>query len=199
MSKLLNQLQEHRKKKARNDPSLSSEYERYVNSDFVTLFDNSEFAAFDFLGFWKAKESMFPVLSRMAMDIISVQATSVASESAFSTSGRVSVKRKLPYDSEIECSTTGVSKKQNFDPSDMFAHNSGTNVDNRGLKIPLNMDPLHGDSSSIEISLTQTADLLAHDQQHGTIDIPSQPIIVGPTSTLSGSCAIAAADELMSA
>nr|GEW06535.1 zinc finger BED domain-containing protein RICESLEEPER 2 [Tanacetum cinerariifolium] len=36
-----------------------------------------------------AKESMFLVLSRMAMDIISVQATSVASEFAFSTSGRV--------------------------------------------------------------------------------------------------------------
>ncbi|GKA50107.1 zinc finger BED domain-containing protein RICESLEEPER 2 [Tanacetum coccineum] len=32
---------------------------------------------------------MFPVLSRMAMDIISVQASLVASESAFSTSGRV--------------------------------------------------------------------------------------------------------------
>ncbi|GKD27867.1 zinc finger BED domain-containing protein RICESLEEPER 3 [Tanacetum coccineum] len=32
---------------------------------------------------------MLPVLSRMAMDILSVQATSVASESAFSTSGRV--------------------------------------------------------------------------------------------------------------
>nr|GEX43026.1 zinc finger BED domain-containing protein RICESLEEPER 3 [Tanacetum cinerariifolium] len=32
---------------------------------------------------------MFPVLSRMAMDIISVQATSVAFEFAFSTSGRV--------------------------------------------------------------------------------------------------------------
>ncbi|GJV56709.1 zinc finger BED domain-containing protein RICESLEEPER 2 [Tanacetum coccineum] len=32
---------------------------------------------------------MFLVLSRMAMDILSVQATSVASESAFSTSGRV--------------------------------------------------------------------------------------------------------------
>nr|GEV62115.1 zinc finger BED domain-containing protein RICESLEEPER 2-like [Tanacetum cinerariifolium] len=37
------------------------------------------------LGFWKAKEKMFPVLSRMAMDILSVQSTSVASESAFST------------------------------------------------------------------------------------------------------------------
>nr|GEY07649.1 zinc finger BED domain-containing protein RICESLEEPER 3 [Tanacetum cinerariifolium] len=36
-----------------------------------------------------AKETMFPVLSRMAMDILSVQATSVAYESAFSISGRV--------------------------------------------------------------------------------------------------------------
>nr|GEY81108.1 putative AC transposase [Tanacetum cinerariifolium] len=32
---------------------------------------------------------MFPVLSHMAMDLISVQASSVASESAFSTSERV--------------------------------------------------------------------------------------------------------------
>ncbi|GJW57295.1 zinc finger BED domain-containing protein RICESLEEPER 3 [Tanacetum coccineum] len=35
------------------------------------------------------KETMYPVLSRIAMDIISVQASSVASESIFSTSGRV--------------------------------------------------------------------------------------------------------------
>ncbi|GJU14651.1 zinc finger BED domain-containing protein RICESLEEPER 2-like protein [Tanacetum coccineum] len=40
-------------------------------------------------GFWKEKETMFPVLSHMSMDIISVQASSVASKSAFSTSGRV--------------------------------------------------------------------------------------------------------------
>ncbi|GKE31730.1 zinc finger BED domain-containing protein RICESLEEPER 2-like protein, partial [Tanacetum coccineum] len=59
------------------------------NSDFVTHLENNEFATFVLLGFWKANESIFPVLSRMAMDIISVQATSVASESAFSTSGRV--------------------------------------------------------------------------------------------------------------
>nr|GEW00167.1 ribonuclease H-like domain-containing protein [Tanacetum cinerariifolium] len=39
--------------------------------------------------FWKEKETMFPVLSRMAMDLISVQASSVASESAFSSRGRV--------------------------------------------------------------------------------------------------------------
>nr|GEU90130.1 ribonuclease H-like domain-containing protein [Tanacetum cinerariifolium] len=39
--------------------------------------------------FLKEKETMFPVLSRMAMDLISVHASSVASESAFSTSERV--------------------------------------------------------------------------------------------------------------
>ncbi|GJX95052.1 zinc finger BED domain-containing protein RICESLEEPER 2-like protein [Tanacetum coccineum] len=38
---------------------------------------------------------MFPVLSRMAMDILSVQATSVDSESAFSTSGRVLSFRRI--------------------------------------------------------------------------------------------------------
>nr|GEW79646.1 zinc finger BED domain-containing protein RICESLEEPER 3 [Tanacetum cinerariifolium] len=71
-----------------SDPSLSSEYERYVHSDFVTHLQ-TEFETFDVLGFWKAKETMFPVLSCMAMDILSVQATSVASESTFSISGRV--------------------------------------------------------------------------------------------------------------
>ncbi|GJU22195.1 zinc finger BED domain-containing protein RICESLEEPER 2 [Tanacetum coccineum] len=68
---------------------MSSEYERYVNSDFVTHLHPKEYATFDVLGFWKEKEKMFPVLSCMAMDILSVQASLVASESAFSTSGRV--------------------------------------------------------------------------------------------------------------
>nr|GEX10175.1 hypothetical protein [Tanacetum cinerariifolium] len=107
MSRLLNWLQEHTKKKARNDPSLSFKYERYVNLDFVTLLDNSEFAAFDLLGFWKAKKSMFPVLSHMAMDIISVQATLVASESALSTSGRVlSIRRTRLTPASLEMCVT---------------------------------------------------------------------------------------------
>ncbi|GJV14992.1 zinc finger BED domain-containing protein RICESLEEPER 3 [Tanacetum coccineum] len=51
---------------------------------------NSDVLREQFAGLvYTAKETMFPVLSRMAMDILSVQATSVASESAFSTSGRV--------------------------------------------------------------------------------------------------------------
>nr|GEV20080.1 zinc finger BED domain-containing protein RICESLEEPER 2 [Tanacetum cinerariifolium] len=68
---------------------MSSEYERYVNSDFVTHLHPKEFETFDVLGFWKEKEIMYPVLSRMAMDLISVQASSIASEFTFSTSGRV--------------------------------------------------------------------------------------------------------------
>ncbi|GJR38155.1 zinc finger BED domain-containing protein RICESLEEPER 2 [Tanacetum coccineum] len=46
---------------------------------------------------------MYPVLSRMAMDIISVQASSVASESAFSTSGRVlSIRRTRHTPASLE-------------------------------------------------------------------------------------------------
>nr|GEY12360.1 zinc finger BED domain-containing protein RICESLEEPER 2-like [Tanacetum cinerariifolium] len=87
-SRLLNDLKAHTKK-ARTDPTMSSAYERYVNSDFVTHLYPKEFATFDVLDFWKEKETMFPALSRMAMDIISVQASSVAYEFAFSTSGMV--------------------------------------------------------------------------------------------------------------
>ncbi|GJS61470.1 zinc finger BED domain-containing protein RICESLEEPER 2 [Tanacetum coccineum] len=89
MTQLLNWLKEYKNKKARSDPSLSSEHERYVHSNFVIRLQTTEFATFDVLGFWKAKKTMFPVLSRKAMDILSVQATSVAFESEFSTSGRV--------------------------------------------------------------------------------------------------------------
>ncbi|GJU76008.1 hypothetical protein Tco_1273078 [Tanacetum coccineum] len=74
MTNLLNRLKEHKNKKAKSDSSLSSEYERYVHSDFITHLQYNEFACFDVLGFWKAKESMFPVLSRVPMNEASVQA-----------------------------------------------------------------------------------------------------------------------------
>nr|GEU87074.1 zf-CCHC domain-containing protein/DUF4219 domain-containing protein/UBN2 domain-containing protein [Tanacetum cinerariifolium] len=49
-SRLLNGLKAHTKK-ARTDPRISSEYERYVNSDFVTHLHPKEFATFDVLDF----------------------------------------------------------------------------------------------------------------------------------------------------
>ncbi|GKB05313.1 zinc finger BED domain-containing protein RICESLEEPER 2-like protein [Tanacetum coccineum] len=98
---LLRRLKEHKNKKARSDLSLSFEYERYVQLDFVTHLQTTEFETFDVLGFWKAKETMFPVLSRMAMDILSVQATSVASESAFSQSGGSVNKTKSTHETPV--------------------------------------------------------------------------------------------------
>ncbi|GJY80072.1 zinc finger BED domain-containing protein RICESLEEPER 2-like protein [Tanacetum coccineum] len=105
MTNLLNRLKEHKNKKARSDSLMSFEYERYVQSHFITHLQYSEFAGFDVLSFWKAKELMFLVLSCMAIDLLIVQATSVAFESAFPTSGRVlSIRRtKLTLSSLQMC------------------------------------------------------------------------------------------------
>ena len=41
------------------------------------------------LSWWKKNSCKFPVLSELAKDVLAVQVSSVASESAFSTSGRI--------------------------------------------------------------------------------------------------------------
>nr|GEX62967.1 zinc finger BED domain-containing protein RICESLEEPER 3 [Tanacetum cinerariifolium] len=93
------------------------------HTDFVTLLDNSAFATFDLLGFWKAKESMFPILSRMAMDIISIQATSIASESAISTSRRVlSIQRTRLTPASLEMC---MCLKDHLDAQERKQHKSG--------------------------------------------------------------------------
>ncbi|GKA21497.1 zinc finger BED domain-containing protein RICESLEEPER 2-like protein [Tanacetum coccineum] len=104
MTTLLNKLKQY--KKAKHDRLATSEYERYVESDFVSHLSTEELAGYDVLGFWKANESTFPVISQMARDILSVQATSVASESAFSTSAdRVqhtsNLENSLDFEAEI--------------------------------------------------------------------------------------------------
>lgn len=43
----------------------------------------------DLLVWWKASEQRFPVLSRLARDVLAIPISTVASESAFSTSGRI--------------------------------------------------------------------------------------------------------------
>ena len=48
-----------------------------------------KFTTFDILAWWKGKEQQFPILFTMARDLLTVQASTVASESAFSLSGRV--------------------------------------------------------------------------------------------------------------
>ena len=44
---------------------------------------------FDILAWWKMHQTKFPVLAEMARDLLVMQVFSVASESAFSTSGRI--------------------------------------------------------------------------------------------------------------
>ena len=69
--------------------TLTSEYGRYTGTDFLSFMTPEEFATFDILTWWKGKEQQFPILSTMAKDLLTVQASMVASESVFSLSGRV--------------------------------------------------------------------------------------------------------------
>lgn len=72
----------------------SSELGRYMGTDFLATMLPEEFSNFDNLAWWKEKEAHFPVLAAMARDLLSVQASTVASESVFSLSGRIlSVRR----------------------------------------------------------------------------------------------------------
>ncbi|GKC10404.1 zinc finger BED domain-containing protein RICESLEEPER 2 [Tanacetum coccineum] len=66
---------------------------------------------------------MFLVLSHMAMDIISVQATSVASESGFLTSGRVlSIRRTRLTPTSLEMY---MCLKDHLDAQERIQHKSG--------------------------------------------------------------------------
>ena len=59
------------------------ELERYLDefSEKFTL-------EFDILAWWKVNSVRFPTLSKVAKDVLAIQSSTVASESAFSTGGR---------------------------------------------------------------------------------------------------------------
>ncbi|XP_072971108.1 zinc finger BED domain-containing protein RICESLEEPER 2-like [Typha angustifolia] len=63
---------------------LKSELEIYLEEQTTSLIDK-----FDALEWWRLNMLKFPILSKMARDILSVPITTVASESAFSSDGRV--------------------------------------------------------------------------------------------------------------
>jgi hypothetical protein len=62
-----------------------SEVERYLEDGLVPL-DTKDFNVLDW---WKVAGSRYPTLRRIAKDIYAIPITTVASEAAFSTSGRV--------------------------------------------------------------------------------------------------------------
>jgi hypothetical protein len=62
-----------------------SELDRYLGDDLVPLTTKN----FNILDWWKVAGTHYPTLRRIARDIFAIHVTTIASESAFSTSGRV--------------------------------------------------------------------------------------------------------------
>ncbi|KAH0686132.1 hypothetical protein KY289_018898 [Solanum tuberosum] len=63
---------------------VKSELDRYLLED-----QEPEFEDFDILIWWKVNSPKFPILSQLARDVLTIPMSSVASECAFSTSGRI--------------------------------------------------------------------------------------------------------------
>lgn len=64
--------------------TVKSEIEKYFAED-----NEEDKTGFDILKYWKVNENRFPVLSIMARDLLAIPISTVASESAFSTGGRI--------------------------------------------------------------------------------------------------------------
>ncbi|WVZ56860.1 hypothetical protein U9M48_007332 [Paspalum notatum var. saurae] len=61
-----------------------SELEKYLAEEC-----EDDTKKFDILAWWKGQSSRFPILSRLARDVLAIPISTVASESAFSTCGRI--------------------------------------------------------------------------------------------------------------
>ncbi|GKE00160.1 zinc finger BED domain-containing protein RICESLEEPER 2-like protein [Tanacetum coccineum] len=66
--------------------STISELDKYL-CESVETFDSN--VKFDIMAWWKVNSLRFPILSLMARDLLAIPISTVASESIFSTSGRV--------------------------------------------------------------------------------------------------------------
>ena len=74
----------------------------YLGSDHVPISDDEE-DAFDLLAWWKSFENKFPVLFVIARDILTIPASTVASEQTFSASGRlINPRRTMLQEETVE-------------------------------------------------------------------------------------------------
>ena len=83
-----------------------SELENYYETNFSACFaigqdGRHDFTNFDLLLFWKAQSTAFPVLSKMARDILTTPVSTVASEQVFSSSGKVLDERRARLGEDI--------------------------------------------------------------------------------------------------
>ncbi|KAK8928487.1 hypothetical protein KSP39_PZI017404 [Platanthera zijinensis] len=76
------------KKKARLNNSNMNELDIYLKEELVCEGDDLS-KKFDILSWWKVNSTKYKILSLLARDILAIPVSTVASESAFSTGGRV--------------------------------------------------------------------------------------------------------------
>ncbi|GJY78659.1 hypothetical protein Tco_0484460 [Tanacetum coccineum] len=88
-----------------------------------------------------------------------------------------SFKRKLPYDSHLECQPIGIFKKQNLGPIVAFGHATVINGDNHTSKPPLATYCLRGEPSAVR-------DLDTREPAHSRINIDSEPVVMSLSSTI---------------
>ncbi|XP_021742409.1 zinc finger BED domain-containing protein RICESLEEPER 2-like isoform X2 [Chenopodium quinoa] len=74
----------YKKHKCEKDGEAKIELDNYLEEETEEECEN-----FDILGWWKFNSARFPTIGRMARDILAVPISTVASESAFNTGGRV--------------------------------------------------------------------------------------------------------------
>lgn len=72
------------RKKSRKENKVKSEMDHYLEEDVLP-----RIPGFDVLAWWKSNAPKYPTLQVMARDMLAIPVSSVASESAFSTSGRL--------------------------------------------------------------------------------------------------------------
>ena len=74
----------NKKRKCEKEGELKAELDKYLDEDTEEDFDN-----FDILSWWKFNSLRFPTMAKIARDVLVVPISTVASESVFSTGGRV--------------------------------------------------------------------------------------------------------------
>uniref|UniRef100_A0A1S4CEB8 Zinc finger BED domain-containing protein RICESLEEPER 2-like n=1 Tax=Nicotiana tabacum TaxID=4097 RepID=A0A1S4CEB8_TOBAC len=81
LSKFMLDLKKHKKGEGIDS---KIELDKYLGEDVEEDFEN-----FNILGWWKLNSPRFPTLAEMTRDVLAIPISSVASESTFSTSGRI--------------------------------------------------------------------------------------------------------------
>ncbi|CAL5360640.1 unnamed protein product [Camellia sinensis] len=72
------------RKRSKKMKNVRSELDHYLEDDVLP-----RTSGFDVLNWWKASGPKYPTLQAIARDILAIPVSTVASESAFSTSGRL--------------------------------------------------------------------------------------------------------------